>query len=199
MEPQTAHKGMGEISLFGGVAIGHKTLKGVQRVYAWPFPKRLFRGKCNRQDFVFVRPRGSDHTLFHPSPDNVWYCRCLLIFTIVVKTDVMGSVRIKCALLSKLEPYCAPDPEADDWMKKAESRRLYELAPTPRLFVRPITAILGKVPMLRAGDTGTSPFSMRGYERTYYPGGKCDSAADKGDGSRLWYVNTWAMKWSQTE
>jgi len=112
------------------------------------------------------------------------------IFTIVVRTDVMGSVRIKCALLSKLEPYCAPDPEADDWMRKAESCRLYELAPTPR----PITAILGKVPMLRAGDTGTIPFSMHRYERTYYPGGKCDSAADKGDGSRLWYVNTWAMK-----
>ena len=107
-----------------------------------------------------------------------------------------GKIR---ALLSKLDPYCAPDPEADDWMRKAESCRLYELAPTPRLFVRPITAILGKVPMLRAGDTGTIPFSMRGYERTYYPGGKCDSAADKGDGSRLWYVNTWAMKWSQTE
>jgi hypothetical protein len=47
------------------------------------------------------------------------------IFTIVVRTDVMGSVRIKCALLSKLEPYCAPDPEADDWMRKAESCRLY--------------------------------------------------------------------------
>ena len=45
---------MGEISLFGGVAIGHKTLKGVQRVYAWPFPKRLFRVNCNHQDFVFV-------------------------------------------------------------------------------------------------------------------------------------------------
>jgi hypothetical protein len=37
-------------------------------------------------------------------------------------------------------------------MRKAESCRLYELAPTPRLFVRPITAILGKVPMLCAGD-----------------------------------------------
>jgi hypothetical protein len=56
-----------------------------------------------------------------------------------------------------------------------------------------------KVPMVRAGNTGTIPFGMRGYERQYYPGGKCDSAADKGDGSRLWYVNTWAMKWSQKE
>jgi hypothetical protein len=151
---------------------------------------------------ILLCVRGSNHTLFLPSPDNVWYCRCLLIFTIVVRTDVMGSVLIKCALLSKLEPYCAPDPEADDWMRKAESCRLYELVPTPRLFVRPITAILGKpgkVAMLRAGDTGTVPFSMRGYERTYYPGGECDSAADKGDCSRLWYINTWAMKWLQTE
>ena len=102
---------------------------------------------------MFVQPRGSDHALFHPSPDNVWYCRCLLFFTIVVQTDVMGSVRIKCALLSKLEPYGAPDPEPDDWMRKAETCRLYELAPTvsptPRLFVHP------------AGNTGTIPFSMR--------------------------------------
>ena len=133
MEHQKAHKGMGEISLFGGVAIGHKTLKGVQWVYAWPFPKRLFRGNCNRQDFVFVQPLGSDHALFHPSPDNVWNCRCLLFFTIVVRTDVMGSVSIKCALLSKLEQYGAPDPEPDDWMRKAETCRLYQLAPTPRL------------------------------------------------------------------
>ena len=84
MQPQKAQQGTGEISLFGGVAIGHKTLKGVQRVYAWPFPNKHFRGKCNRQDFVFVRPRGSDPALFHPSPDNVWYGRCLLLFTIVV-------------------------------------------------------------------------------------------------------------------
>ena len=87
----------------------------------------------------------------------------------------------------------------DDWMRKAETCRLYELAPTTRVFVRPITAILGKVPMVRAGNTGTFPFSMRLHERAYYPGGRCDSAVDKGDGSRLWYVNTWAMKWSQKE
>ena len=84
-------------------------------------------------------------------------------------------------------------------MRKAEtcSLRLYELEPTPRFFVRPITAILGKVPMVRAGNTGTIPFSMLRYERAYYPGGRSDSAMDKGDGSLLWCVNTWAMKWSQ--
>ena len=34
MEPQKAHQGMGEISFFGGVAIGHKTLKGVAVAFA---------------------------------------------------------------------------------------------------------------------------------------------------------------------
>ena len=58
-------------------------------------------------------------------PDNVWYCRCLLLLTIVVRTNVTGSVSIKCALLSKLEPYGAPEPEADEWMTKAETCRLY--------------------------------------------------------------------------
>ena len=32
-------------------------------------------------------------------------------------------------------------------MTKAETCRLYELATKPRLFVRPITAILGNVPL----------------------------------------------------
>jgi hypothetical protein len=54
MEPQKARKGMGKISLFGGVAVGQKTMKGVQLVFVWPFPKRLFLGNCNSQDFVFI-------------------------------------------------------------------------------------------------------------------------------------------------
>ena len=80
-------------------------------------------------------------------------------------------------------------------MRKAESCRLYKLAPTPKVFVCPITAILGKVPMVRAGNTCTIQFSMRWHELAHYPGGRCDLAVDKGDGSSLWYVNTWAMKW----
>ena len=35
-----------------------------------------------------------------------------------------------------------------------------------------ITAILGKAPVVRAGNTGTISFSLRGHERAYYQGGK---------------------------
>ena len=89
VEHQKAHKGIGEIDLFGSVAIGHKTLKGVQRVYAWPFPKRLFgasattRTLCLFDHWDQITPYS-----ISVSPDNGWYC------TIVVRTDVMGSVPI---------------------------------------------------------------------------------------------------------
>ena len=85
----------------------------------------------------------------------------------------------------------------DDWMTKAETCRLCELAPKPSLFVCPIKAILDMAPMVSAGNTGTIPFSKCGHKQTYYPGGKCDLAVDKADSSQLWYVNT--MQWSQKE
>ena len=47
------------------------------------------------------------------------------------------------------------------------------------------------------GQGSHSP--CRKHERAYYPGGMCDSAADKTDSSRLWHVNIWGMKWSQKE
>ena len=49
------------------------------------------------------------------------------------------------------------------WMDMIESRILYELDPSlPRLFVLPISSVLGKLPLVRAGHTGTIPYSMRG-------------------------------------
>ena len=75
-----------------------------------------------------------------------------------------------------------------------QSRILYELDPhLPRLFVLPISSVLGKLPLVRAGHTGTIPYSMRGEakERKYYPGAKCDSKEGAGD------VNMYAMKWSE--
>ncbi len=104
-------------------------------------------------------------------------------------------------LISTLEEYVCPedDAAAGNWCGKAETRRLSELDPSlPCLYVMPIISILGKVPLVRAGNTGTIPHHMCGRkEQCCFPGGKADSAPGKGDDSRLYFVNPWAMKWSQ--
>ena len=87
---------------------------------------------------------------------------------------------------------------AGNWLFKSESRRLYEMdAQLPRLYVMPMTCLLGKLSVIQAGNTGTIPYSMRGRAAECYPGGKCDSSEGKGDGSRWFYVNPWTMRWSQ--
>jgi hypothetical protein len=119
------------------VAIGLKILdfKGLGELgFSWCMPghhvsKMALSGQSQPPGLYVCQTTGilSRPGLFHPTPDNVWYCRCLPCFTIqvLVLTYVMGSLCItgKCALVSKLEPYCAPDPEADNWMRnlKAES------------------------------------------------------------------------------
>jgi hypothetical protein len=66
-----------------------------------------------------------------------------------------------------------------------------------RLYAMPMTCLLGKLSVVQAGNTSTIPYSMLGLAAACYPGGKCDSRESKGDGSRLYYVNPWTMKWSQ--
>ena len=65
------------------------------------------------------------------------------------------------------------------------------------LFWQVLLILLGKLSVVHAGNTGTIPYSMRGRAAECYPGGKCDSSEGKGDGSRLYYVNPWTMRWSQ--
>ena len=65
------------------------------------------------------------------------------------------------------------------------------------LYVIPISSILGKLPLVPVGDTGTIPFSMRD-ELHEVDGASCDTKQGEGDGCRLWYVNPWALSWSTT-
>ena len=62
------------------------------------------------------------------------------------------------------------------------------------LYVLQITSIMSKLPLVPGGDTGTIPYSLLG-EAADFDGGSCDSKPGKGDGSRWWYVNSWAISW----
>jgi hypothetical protein len=61
-------------------------------------------------------------------------------------------------------------------------------------YVIPVSSILGRLPLVPVGATGTIPFAMR-RETADIPGAFCDKSANGGDGCRWWYVNSWALGW----
>ena len=65
---------------------------------SFPFPELQYYNS-NREDYVFVRPPGVER--FVLDPDNVWYGRLKLLFSISVKTDDSDVVKnIDCAYVS---------------------------------------------------------------------------------------------------
>ncbi len=64
-------------------------------------------------------------------------------------------------------------------------------------YVFPVESILGKLPVVPVGDTGTIPYSMRQHAVDFLRiGAAFDTWEGADDGSRGWYVNTWALSWS---
>ena len=97
---QTSYKRSGHFALYNCLTLGHTKYEGVQRIYCDPFPNKKFYG-TNRMDLVFVRPPGVQPGGFVVTPDSVWYCRVLLLFSASALTDT-GSKPFQCALVSTL-------------------------------------------------------------------------------------------------
>ncbi len=64
------------------------------------------------------------------------------------------------------------------------------------LYVLPVESILGKLPVVPVGDTVTIPYSMRQHAADFVVAA-FDTREGAGDGSRWWYINTWALSWSR--
>ncbi len=62
-------------------------------------------------------------------------------------------------------------------------------------YVLRVEFILGKLPVVPVGDTGTIPDSMWQHAQDFV-GAAFDTREGAGDGSLWWYVNTWALSWS---
>ena len=78
--------------------IGHTLYPGVQRVICFPFPGMEYYA-TNREDHVFIQPPGVNW--FELTPDNVWYGRIKLLFSISVQSDVsVESTKIDCEYVS---------------------------------------------------------------------------------------------------
>jgi hypothetical protein len=68
------------------------------------------------------------------------------------------------------------------------TKMLYVPEPEPRVWIVPITSILGRLPLVPVGDTGTIPFSMASKQHACFPEGTCDRANAPGSGSKLFYT-----------
>ncbi len=80
------------------------------------------------------------------------------------------------------------------WLSECESSIIYERKfQSQVLYVVPVTSILGRLPVVPVGTTGTIPYFMRREARDF-PGASCDSKEGAADGCRWWYINTLALK-----
>jgi hypothetical protein len=141
------------------------------------------------------RERVSD---FSPAIDACWYGRVNLIFKMRVRTDSGRLMECKCALIETMYDYCPNKTKNLNWWRstaQVETKLLYLPSPDPVVYVVPLSHILGKLPLIPAGDTGTIPRSMHGRRETSYPLGVCDRHGEPGSGSSLFYINTWAIIW----
>ena len=87
---------------------------------------------------------------------------------------------------------------AESWITKCGSRLICELLPEKEiLYVIPISSILGKLPTVRAGDTGTIPYQYGGTNRFSRNIARADCAQGSGNDSPMCFVNSWAaLGWS---
>ena len=83
------------------------------------------------------------------------------------------------------------------WREAGESgtKQLYQPEPNPVTYMVPITRILGRLPLVPVGDHGTIPASMSNRKHQLFKHGRCDEAGRPGTGSKLYYINSWAMCW----
>ena len=70
---------------------------------------------------------------------------------------------------------------------------LYLPKPRSRVWIVPVSSLLGRLPLIPAGDTGTIPHCMNGRMDACHSGGECDKVGAPGTGSALYYINSLAM------
>jgi hypothetical protein len=88
-------------------------------------------------------------------------------------------------LVSRIEPA---------WWREtgeSETKKLYRPEPNPVIYIVPFTSILGRLALIPVGDHGTIPVAMSNRKREVF--GKCDENGRPGPGSKMYYINLFAM------
>jgi hypothetical protein len=87
-------------------------------------------------------------------------------------------------------------------MERAGVTKLYEPSPTPCLYVAPAANMVGRVPLiplfLAGNTTPTIPHKYSQHQKSGFPVGICDSAAEDGRrGSNAYEVNPWLWQFGR--
>ena len=85
---------------------------------------------------------------------------------------------------------------AESWITKCGSHLIYELLPGKEiLYVITTISILRKLPTVRAGDSGTIPYQycLTNRFQVNRNVASADSAQGSGNGSPMYFVNSWAL------
>ena len=119
-----------------------------------------------------------------------------MLFKFQVRTDEGSSMACSCAMIETLWDYC-PGESHQWWPSTAQigTKLVYLPGPSPRVWIVPVSSILGRLPLMPVGDTGTIPHSMHLKHRSCFPQGTCNTVQNPGCGSKLFYINSWAMVW----
>ena len=156
---------------------------------------------CAEQHLVFVIPPrqfrhsslAADKLKHGVDLSHVWFGRVLLLFKAGIKFDEdLEEEEVSEHDLAFLEVFSRARVPAH----VNPHRRIMIYAPKPkmRVYVIPMTNILGKLPVVPAGDTGTL---SREYPPAWFEDdGMRDPKGHPGGGSEVWYVNEWAMRWA---
>ncbi len=211
----------GHICLYSTLLIEHTKHQGVMSISSWPFvPQKL--QQSNPQDYVFIRPSGISEGAFQLRIDNIWFCKLLLLFSIDTiwptrewrrtnmdmfqcwrNTKVAGDQVIFCIfcilciyyIVHILHMFVILFDRCAAWLDACQSTIVYERSESAQvLYVIPVSSILGRLPIVPVGNTGTIPYEMR-REAADFPGASSDKTKDGKDGCRWWYVNSWALSW----
>jgi hypothetical protein len=107
----------------------------------------------------------------------------------------MEGLVVIALFLSRLIPgWTFNGPMTESWITKCGSCLIYVLLPGKEiLYVIPISSIL---PTVHAGDTGAIPHLYRGTNRFNRHIARADSSSWSGDGSPMYFVNSWALGWA---
>jgi hypothetical protein len=142
--------------------------------------------------------------------DDLWFGRVLCVYRIRIQTDKDWAANRAAPPGSPLK-YTEHDivllgtwfpfvPRANE-RRDGSNLMLCEPSPDPVVYPVPAQDILARVPVVPAGDTGTIPErALDGLGAGRFSDVcKADRAGEPGSGSRLYYVNRWAMDWAIDE